>query len=489
MTRTFGLLFAAALIAGLGCGSDKPAPDPDGEQPGDYSDPLIERSRMPGSTFIEIQEVRVRDDGLVLFCTGVQGLRIADGTDPDNIRVRDPFTFSMGNPNFPRCQHLAFDGDIAYATNKGDEIQPTPFVSAADISGDPAEVATYTRAGVSFEGIAAGAGLVYVAMHADGLAILRQNGAGFDELGDVDGLTNAWGVALDGTTVYVADGSAGLAIIDAADPASATVVGRVETGGNAQSVVVRDGVAFVGAGSVGLVTIDVADPASPTVMATIDTPGTALQVSLSGEHAYVADWNDVRVFDVSSPSSPVSLQTETVETREPFSRVLGVGAQGTIAFAGEWTGLHAYELRAQFTAPDLGVANASIEFGNTEDGEKDAIAVIVRNDGAERLVAFDISTSSPKFSVEPSRISLDPGERGVLEVVYTSSGEADFGELIIWSDDPDEEERKVAIVGNRAGIGVGDLAEPVRVRLLGGGEFDTTSAAGKVIVIAYFATF
>ena len=495
MNRLIGIALALAFA----CSSEGPAtqpPDADADadagpiEPGEYEDPLVLLSRMPGSTFIEIQEVRARADGTVGFCTGVQGLRIIDASSGNSMQSRGSIGSSLGNPRFPRCQHLAFDGDMVYVTNKGDEIQPTPFISAVSVAGQLREVATHTKAGRTFEGIAAAEGIVYAAMHSDGLAILRRSGDRFDELGTVGGLTNAWGVAARGTTVYVADGAGGLAVIDASAPSQARVVGRVETGGVAQSVVLDGDTAFVAAGSVGLVAIDVSNPQQPAALSTTDTPGSAMQVAISNGRAYIADWNDIRVIDVSDPSAPAPLASERIETDEPFSRVLGLDVRGETVFAGEWTGLYAYEFKPERSAPDIGVAGDTVEFGNVDTGETDAVAVILRNDGNEPLVAYELETVDGPFDVNDTSLVLAPGERGVVEVTYSpKTGLEDHGELIIRSDDPDEGKRRVPLVGNRLGFGVGDTAENVRVRLLGGGVFNSEQEAGNIVVLAYFATF
>ena len=41
-------------------------------------------------------------------------------------------------------------------------------------------------------------------------------------------------------------------------------------------------------------------------------------MALSGDRAFVADWNDARVFDIQKPSSPTLVATETVETGVTF---------------------------------------------------------------------------------------------------------------------------------------------------------------------------
>src|SRR5919204_5108408 len=99
-----------------------------------YAPPLVLLQRATGSRFVEIQEVRAREDGRLFYCTGVQGLLVADASDPTQIRPIAQLRPSLASPRFPRCQHVAFEGDVVYVSSRGDELQPKPFVTAFDIS-------------------------------------------------------------------------------------------------------------------------------------------------------------------------------------------------------------------------------------------------------------------------------------------------------------------------------------------------------------------
>jgi hypothetical protein len=51
--------------------------------------------------------------------------------------------------------------------------------------------------------------------------------------------------------------------------------------------------------------IDVSDPANPRRVGGYDTPGYALGVAVSGNYAYVADYDaGLQVIDVSDPANP-----------------------------------------------------------------------------------------------------------------------------------------------------------------------------------------
>lgn len=120
----------------------------------------------------------------------------------------------------------------------------------------------------------------------------------------------ASGVCAAGDYAYVADGSAGLQIIDIAARSDSgiftpQIVGTLDTGGTALDVVVSGDYAYVADGAGGLRIINVADPAGPYETGAFDTPGTAYAVALSGSYAYVADGDQgLRIVDVTDPGAP-----------------------------------------------------------------------------------------------------------------------------------------------------------------------------------------
>jgi hypothetical protein len=61
--------------------------------------------------------------------------------------------------------------------------------------------------------------------------------------------------------------------------------------GPARAVAIQNGYAFVAAEAAGLVVIDVTNPANPQPVGGYDTSGYAYDVAVSGNYAYVADYD------------------------------------------------------------------------------------------------------------------------------------------------------------------------------------------------------
>jgi hypothetical protein len=130
----------------------------------------------------------------------------------------------------------------------------------------------------------------------------------------------------------VADGDAGLRIIDVSTPSSPVEVGFFDTGGWAWGVAVSGSYAYVADGSDGLRIIDVSTPSSPVEVGFYDTGGESWGVAVSGSYAYVADaWNGLRIIDVSTPSSPVE-----VGFFDTGFQAFGVAVSGSYAYVADW---------------------------------------------------------------------------------------------------------------------------------------------------------
>jgi hypothetical protein len=113
-------------------------------------------------------------------------------------------------------------------------------------------------------------------------------------------------LAVVGTTAYVADGTAGLQVIEASTPEVLQPKGRLDTEGLVRTVHVAGGYAYLATWNFpGLfMTVDVADPLHPTPVGELWMPGLARNVFVNNGFAYVAREEElwiVNVMDVTNP--------------------------------------------------------------------------------------------------------------------------------------------------------------------------------------------
>ena len=187
-----------------------------------------------------------------------------------------------GDTRRPGCIHLAWEGDVVYTVHRGNIDNPA-FLSGWELRVDPAnpqklspvQLPVSQEPGISYEGLEPANGHIYVALRDEGARDLQaRRGEGIRPDRDLVRIcNNAWGVRVRGTTAFVSDGLAGLAILDVADPASPKLLGRVATGGQARGLALDGNIAYVAAGSAGLVVVDVSTLAAPRVIGRAPTPG------------------------------------------------------------------------------------------------------------------------------------------------------------------------------------------------------------------------
>lgn len=494
----------SAACSGLFCALLAGCPQP--QQPCEafptssvHTDPAAPLSRFDGPNFVEILEVRALDDGQVMYCSGVQGLVVANAANPENPQVvANKLTGEGGSVSFPRCQHLAFNNDMVFTTSRGDEVQPVSFIAGFQRTvAAPIRRFTHQDTERSFEGILAHDNVLYAATHQDGLVVYDIAEDGLTEVNEILGFENAWAVSRYADTLVVLDGRGGVKLLDITDPRAPLMRGELELSGSAQWAAVDQarGIAFVAAGSAGLYAVDVTDIDAPALLGQLNTRGSVLQVGLDDEEnarrAYLADWGDAKVVDIDDPTNMVLRAVERPATGKSFSRVLGVDGRGDDIFVGEWHGLYAVRFNDAATAPDLTFRGEALEFGQLEAGEQDAVAVIVENTGDETLTIRDVQfrAEDSAFVVDDTGGEIAPGEAKVFEVLFTAPSNEEVRDTIFFcSDDPDEPVRSLALIANTVKNGVGDVSDEIEVEFLSGERWSLSEHDGPVL-LAYFATF
>ena len=521
MTRSIWLFGGLLLLAlPVACGDDldlpgetEPDPDPDDPgsdlEPGSFLSPVVQVQRLQGGEdHMHVDEVRLRDDDLLFYCSYTFG--VIDATD---VQAMEYLSQELEHtvPDDERtagCIHLAWDDtdyNYVYTTHRGN-IRYPQFLSGWDITDPeaPVQLPVLQEPGVSYEGIDVVDGNVFVGLKEDGLGVYQRNPADntMTRVGTAAGIDSAWGVfARSDGIIFVADSLNGLVIVDGTDPAAPAVLGRVATGGQARGVVVDGDTAYVAAGSAGVVIVDIADLESPAVIGDLEMPGSAIRVAFSEDLLYVAAWNDARVYDVADPAAPRFIGAARVTQRDddvvdpdrPAStqRIFGIAARGTDMFMGSWWVPHSYKVYPDRVAPNIRLPETYMQtdFGPVLQNWHKTIPFEVTNQGTAPLTMVDISTQGP-YTVEPRQMRLEPGETGEVDITFNpTTTEMESGYLKILSDDPSEPLRTAYLVGNQPGLGVGVALPETKAVLLDGSNWSSAQVEDKVLLLAYFATF
>jgi|GEM_PF-3553581 len=279
----------------------------------------------------EAADVAIGEHGLLLVADRTGGLRLIDVSDPS----QPTEVAHLALPG--AAERLASDGDRVYvaAADGGLAVVDVSAPRSPQLLGQLEDV-TVAMDVVAEHGHG-GDGLVFVAdvgapvpqprtsksdlwsgMHmwgvkgrpevAAGLAGLHIAQATTDGLVPIGmylspSLIESLAVDDSGEVLFLADGHAGVVVLEVSHPSSPRLVGSLRTPGVSHDVIVDGDRALVAAGPAGLVVLDIDDPLSPRIAAVIDTPDEALGAAMLGETAYVADGEaGLRVIDLASGS-------------------------------------------------------------------------------------------------------------------------------------------------------------------------------------------
>jgi hypothetical protein len=152
--------------------------------------------------------------------------------------------------------------------------------------------------------------LLYVAAGTAGVAVLSVAQPEAPELlGWIDTDWFAYDIALDAAQgrLVVADGGAGLAVFDVRDPGAPVALGTVDTPSEARAVVLDPSarLAYVADWGRGLAVIDLGDAAAPRLLGGVDSPGEAVDVALDAGWIDLADREGgLALVEVGDPTAP-----------------------------------------------------------------------------------------------------------------------------------------------------------------------------------------
>jgi len=229
---------------------------------------------------------------------GTSGLRIVDVGNPAS-----PVGIGGYNPGGD-AWGVEVDGDWCYLTvaNRFHVVGvANPVV--------PIPMDSYT-ASTNVYGLAVSRPYAYVANGTAGLLILDVGDpTNVSAVGSLDTPGSAIAVAVAGDLAFVADRGGGLRIVNVQNPASPTAVGSYDTSGDTWGIAVDGDRAYVGDAAVGVHVLDVTNPYFPVLLGTCDTPGSARGIEPAGDWIYVADYSAVQAIDVSVPTDPTLVRT------------------------------------------------------------------------------------------------------------------------------------------------------------------------------------
>lgn len=267
----------------------------------DISNPAVPREISYYDTLGEAMNV-VLVGNYAYVADGSGGLRIiniSDPAHPNEIGAQSVLVAGFAN-------RLAISGNLAYISSGFGGLR------IVDISNPnvPTEISHLTLQGEATH-LALAPGRAYVSWHTcnvfaytcvGGLEIIDVSDPVHPSLTGSFAIPDgpAWGLAVAGNYVYVADGRAGLHTIDISDPAHPREVGFYQMQAWPQDLVVLGNYAYV-TDLWGLRILNISDPTHPREVSFYNT-GQTHSIAIAGNYAYVAAENGLHVVNIAIPS-------------------------------------------------------------------------------------------------------------------------------------------------------------------------------------------
>ena len=165
-----------------------------------------------------------------------------------------------------------------------------------------------------------------------------------------------YGLAIVGSYILQATGRNELLVWDVSDPAHARLAARHETTGAAYDIDIGEGRAYVAQGEAGLLILDIQDPTHPLWLGSTGRLGKVVKVVARGDGVWIATDEDtvsrVDVFNAAQPSF-------SAKQRLPASRIQALAVEGDEAWVATKEGV----LRIAYDAEPPPSSNANLDVG------------------------------------------------------------------------------------------------------------------------------
>ncbi|MBS0350692.1 MAG: putative Ig domain-containing protein [Proteobacteria bacterium] len=210
-------------------------------------------------------------------------------------------------------------------------------------------LSTYSIGSGQAIGVAVSGSTVYVADYTGGLLVLDMSNPSAPILRSTYPAGSGYyanDVAVLGSTVFVADGPGGLQVLNVSNPSAPILRSTYSAYSNGMAVL---GSTLFVANVNALLVLDVSNPSTPILQSTYPAgSGQTYSVAVLGSTAFVANVNALLVLDVSNLSTPILRSTCLVGGSE----VTGVAVSGSTVFVEDATGLQVLDV-SNLSAPIL----------------------------------------------------------------------------------------------------------------------------------------
>jgi len=308
---------------------------------------------------------------------------------------------------------------------------------------------------------------------------------------EVEGLQTPWNIAVDHAAgaqrAYIVDNGLGVVVVDVSNPVAPVLGAQVATSGSALDLHIdhsNGAFMYVAAGSSGIDVFSLAEPDAPALVTTVDLGAAAIAVSGDSGAMWATTQQSVALLDARDPSSPLLLGLEKTP-----SWAMDVYSEGTRAWVADWNDVRVYDGDLDARAPDLDPSRDELYF----DASGVQLVTLV-NRGAAELTLTGMTSGDSRVSAGVDTLSIAPGGAGILQVTFDddSAGATPVDTtLCIASNDPDTPTTEIAIkqASEGSSILIGEQAPDFVLPDLDGNLYTLSDFRGHPVVLVYFATW
>ena len=344
--------------------------------------------------------------------------RTDSGADSDGDGLTDLAEFIVGSDRLVPDTDNDGVSDAVEVTQGSDPLdgQPLPMgiIATVDTPGTAQDVCVDGDRAVVADG-SAGVALLNVFNGLDPVLIAQVDTAGY-----------ATAVACEDAIAAVADSSNGLAVVDFRDPAAALLLHQVVLGGNATCVAIADGVGYVGLQTNGVAAVDLA---SGTMLGVIEGIGDVDDVAVSSSHLFVVAGSELRIYRTAYDGLGLVSRIPVSGSPSPNENGRKLFVCGGTAFVGNSSGYKSVDVSDVLNPALLGTSTVSgqLEVHDLAHNGSHSLIAVTSSRGGRSYQVTHYDTTNPLVVTQATAAWFLSSGRGLalghsLAYVAASSG-------------------------------------------------------------------
>jgi hypothetical protein len=438
----------------------------------------------------ELLDVEI-DGDLMIVPAGLGGAEIYDISDPRNPEPRG--NMALRGCNWDRSYNWDIGDGFAIGTARDcgfgvfditDPELPRLFAlhhPDADFIADP-----ISSRKASMEDVEIVGDVAIFAAHFSGLVFYDMSNRSNPKYMTHVRIDNAWSLTVNDGIAYVANGESGISIVSFRNVNTPHVLSEAQTSGAARDIQYKDGLVFVAVGTAGVDVFDVSNSSNPVLLDNYKTTGFNSRVAVHLPYISASSWDQVHVLKWDGARLKLHGYKDT------GGRVMAVGSPGgAIVYSAEWEVMRVFEVD-EIVEPDIDVSTRRLDYGEVDIGDTKVLTIEIENSGGAALEIVDIAFTYDDFSVAEPAFTILANTKKKINVTYTAQNSTVGGSMILFTNDPDEAQVFVRMLGNNAAeVQEGDVARIFELPVIanGSGTISLEDLRGRVVVLAMFASW